>query len=164
MLEYAVGLAAVVAARTDVAGVEFEAAGWYGFDHLHEHDKVAGIPFSDDELYLMSLCFCEACRTEYQNSGIDAAGLRAAVRKRLDTRFAGAEPLVGGLADADLARAVLGMRTRVGDRLREAMVREVRTQRAADFPVLFHANPRPHRSTAFTGVDRRLCRRTPAWW
>ncbi|GAA1973956.1 hypothetical protein [Catenulispora subtropica] len=153
VLEYAVGLAAVVAARTDVAGVEFEAAGWYGFDHLHEHDKVAGIPFSDDELYLMSLCFCDACHSEYQDSGIDARALRAAVRERLDTRFTASEPLVGGLPDADLAAAVLRMRTRVGDRLREAMVREVRTQRGADFPVLFHANPRPHRSTAFTGVD-----------
>lgn len=153
VLEYAVGLAAVVAARTDAAGVEFEAAGWYGFDHLHEHDKVAGIPLSDDELYLMSLCFCDACRAEYQASGIDAARLRSAVRERLDARFAAAEPLIGGLADLDVADAVLAMRTRVGNRLREAMVREVRTQRGADFPVLFHASPHPHRSTAFTGLD-----------
>ncbi|NUR27391.1 MAG: hypothetical protein HOV83_16355 [Catenulispora sp.] len=153
VLEYAVGLAAEVAARTDAAGVEFEAAGWYGFDHLHEHDKVAGIPFSDDELHLMSLCFCEACRLEYQDSGIDADALRAAVRERLDVRFAAAGPANGGLPDGDLAAAVLAMRTRVGDRLREAMVREVRTQRGADFPVLFHATPRPHRSIAFPGID-----------
>ncbi|NUR58007.1 MAG: hypothetical protein HOV87_04805 [Catenulispora sp.] len=153
VLEYAVGLAAVVAARTDVVGVEFEAAGWYGFDHLHEHDKVAGIPLSDDELYLMSLCFCDACGGEYQASGIDAAKLRSAVRERLDARFAGAGPMVGGLGDEGLAAAVLGMRTRVGDRLREAMVREVRVQRGAEFPVLFHASPQPHRSIAFTGVD-----------
>ena len=153
VVEYAVGLAAETAARTDVAGVEFEAAGWYGFDHLHEHDKVAGIPLSDDELYLMSLCFCDACGKEYQASGIDAMALRSAVRERLDARFAAAEPLAGGLPDQDLATALLGMRTRVGDRLREAMVREVRKQRREDFRVLFHASPQPHRSTAFTGVD-----------
>ena len=153
VLDYAVGLAAVVAARSDVAGVEFEAAGWYGFDHLHEHDKVAGIPLSDDELYLMSLCFCDACREEYQASGIDVGRLREAVCARLDARFAAAAPLPGGLPDAGLAAAVLATRTRVANRLRGAMVREVRTQRDHDFPILFHANPDPHRSTAFTGVD-----------
>ncbi|WP_194898186.1 hypothetical protein [Catenulispora pinisilvae] len=152
-LEYAVGLAAVVAARSDIAGVEFEAAGWYGFDHLHEHDKVAGIPLSEDELFLLSLCFCDACLDEYQASGIDPARLRAAVSARLDSRFAAAEPAALGLPEADLAAAVLGMRTRVANRLRGAMVREVRTQREPDFPILFHANPDPRRSTAFTGVD-----------
>ncbi|GAA2021836.1 hypothetical protein GCM10009839_18730 [Catenulispora yoronensis] len=151
--EYAVALAAAIAARPDVDGVEFEAAGWYGFDHLHEHDKVSGIPFSEDELYLMSLCFCDSCRSEYQDSGIDAAELRAAVRNRLDARFSSSAPSGGTGLDADLAVAVLGMRTRIADDLREAMVREVRGRRGADFPVLFHANPRPHRSTAFTGVD-----------
>lgn len=154
-LEYAVGLAAVIAARPDIAGVEFEAAGWYGFDHLHEHDKVAGIPLSEDELYLMSLCFCDACREEYQASGIDVGGLREAVCTRLDARFAAAAsaPLSGGLPDPDLATAVLATRTRVANRLRGAMVREVRTQRDPDFPILFHANPDPRRSTAFTGLD-----------
>ena len=153
VLEYAVGLAAVIAERSDISGIEFEAAGWYGFDHLHEHDKVAGIPLSDDELYLMSLCFCGACRMEYQDSGIDGEQLRSAVRDRLDTRFAASEPLAGGLPDAELATAVLDMRTRVADRLREAMVREVRVQRDLDFPVLFHASPHAHRSIAFTGID-----------
>jgi len=152
-LEYAVGLAAVIAARSDISGVEFEAAGWYGFDHLHEHDKVAGIPLSEDELFLMSLCFCEACREEYQASGIHVGQLREAVCTRLDARFAASAPIPGGLPDADLTTAVLGMRTRVANRLRGAMVREVRTQRDPDFPILFHANPDPSRSTAFTGVD-----------
>jgi hypothetical protein len=152
-LEYAVGLAAVVAARSDVAGVEFEAAGWYGFDHLHEHDKVAGVPLSEDELYLMSLCFCDACREEYQASGIDVGALREAVCDRLDARFGGVTPLAGGLPDAELEAAVLGTRTRVANRLRGAMVREVRTQRDTDFPILFHGNPDPRRSTAFTGMD-----------
>ncbi|MFL6109806.1 MAG: hypothetical protein ACJ786_00410 [Catenulispora sp.] len=153
VLEYAVGLAAVVAERSDISGIEFEAAGWYGFDHLHEHDKVAGIPLSDDEVYLMSLCFCDGCWTEYQDSGIDAGQMRSAVRERLDARFVAAEPLAGGLRDAQMAAEVLGMRTRVADRLRAAMIREVRTKRDSDFPVLFHASPRAHRSIAFTGID-----------
>jgi hypothetical protein len=72
----------VVAERPDIAGVEFEAAGWYGFDHLNQHDKVAGIPLSEDEQFLFSLCFCPACcgatprpRVSLANTGLDMATL-----------------------------------------------------------------------------------------
>ena len=114
---------------------------------------MAGIPLSEDELFLMSLCFCHACAEEYQASGIDVGRLRELVCTRLDARFAAAAPIPGGLIDADLAAAVLATRTRVANRLRGAMVREVRSQRDPDFPILFHAHPDPHRSTAFTGID-----------
>jgi hypothetical protein len=146
--DYAVALATEVATRPDVSGVEFEAAGWYGFDHLHQHDKVSSVPLDDAEQFLFSLCFCDACEREYQFSDIDPARLRATVRERLDRTF-------GGLpAGAEVDGSVVAMRTRVADRLREAMVREVRKHRPEpDFPIAFHGNPRPHRSTAFTGLD-----------
>ncbi|MEY9934659.1 hypothetical protein ABH926_009327 [Catenulispora sp. GP43] len=151
VLEYAVGLAAVVAERPDIAGIEFEAAGWYGFDHLSQHDKVAGVRLSEDEQFLFSLCFCPACCAAYREAGIDASQLRSAVRQRLDANFDGrpAAPF-----DADLDAAVSAMRGRVADRLREAMVRELRTQRSdPGFSVAFHATPRPRVSLANTGVD-----------
>jgi hypothetical protein len=154
VLEYAVGLAAVVAERPDIAGVEFEAAGWYGFDHLNQHDKVAGIPLSEDEQFLFSLCFCPACCGAYREAGVDAPQLRSAVRQRLDATFDGRPGRAGIVFDADLADAVLAMRGRVADRLREAMVHEVRAQRPDPaFAVAFHATPRPRVSLANTGLD-----------
>ena len=148
-VEYATRLAAAAASRRDVSGIEFEAAGWYGFDHLHEHDKVAGVALGETEQFLFSLCFCAACGREYQQSGIDPAWLRRAVRDTLDCTFHAA--LGPGLEMID---AVLDMRQRVAERLRDEIVREVRAYRPGDaFPILFHGNPRPHRSTAFTGLD-----------
>jgi hypothetical protein len=161
--DYAVNLAAEVSSRPDVAGVEFEAAGWYGFDHLHEHDKVAGVALGMAEQFLFSLCFCSACLEEYAVSDIDADELRRTVREVLDRKFRGTlgvplpdhEVFAIQRALGDLADPVLTMRARVGDRLRAAMVEEVRAHRPVGFPVVFHGNPLAHRSTAFTGLGPR---------
>lgn len=59
---YLVELAAEAAVRPGARGVELESCGWYGFGHLHAHDKTAGIGLGDAARYLMSLCFCTVCR------------------------------------------------------------------------------------------------------
>jgi hypothetical protein len=164
--DYAVRLAGQVAGRADVAGIEFEACGWYGFDHLHAHDKVSGVPLDQIEQFLFSLCFCVACDGEYRRSGIEPAELRSVVRTALDATFSGSPAYrmrsataphpaaFDTVLGADLATAVLDMRGRVADRLRAEVVEAVRSQRPQGaFPVLFHANPRSYRSTAFTGLD-----------
>lgn len=166
--EYAVNLAAEIASRPDVAGIEFEAAGWYGFDHLHEHDKVAGVALNIAEQFLFSLCFCAACLEEYASSGIDAGSLRRIVRETLDAKFQAPspgpapEPEAAAIRRAlgDLADPVLAMRGRVADGLREAMLEEVRAHRPVGFPVVFHGNPLAYRSTAFTGLDPRTLPKT----
>lgn len=162
--DYAVRFAGEVAAREDVAGIEFEACGWYGFDHLHAHDKVAGVPLDQAEQFLFSLCFCAACDAAYRQVGVDPAELRAVVRTALDGVFSGeaSGPAPGtsdrsridALLGPQLAAAVLRMRGAVADRLRAEVVEAVRELRPeADFPVVFHGNPRVYRSTAFTGLD-----------
>lgn len=162
--DYAVRIAGQVAERGDVAGVEFEACGWYGFDHLHAHDKVSGVPMDQAEQFLFSLCFCVACDGEYREAGIDPVELRSVARTALEGVFSGesaAAPSgvserskIDALLGADLASAVLSMRGAVADRLRAEVVDAVRERRSkADFPVLFHGNPHAHRSIAFTGLD-----------
>lgn len=161
--DYAVRLAGQVAARDDVAGAEFEACGWYGFDHLHAHDKVAGVALDQAELFLFSLCFCAACDAEYRRVGIDPAELRSVVRSALNGVFSGVRSEMPGVSERSridallgpqLAAAVLGMRGAVADRLRADVVAAVREQRPRrDFPVLFHGSPHPHRTIAFTGLD-----------
>ena len=162
--DYAVRMAGQVAALESVAGIEFEASGWYGFDHLHAHDKVSGVALDQAEQFLFSLCFCTACAAEYRHVGIDRAELRAVVRTALDDVFSGTRrpgpsdaserSRIDALLGPELASAVLAMRGAVADRLRDEMVAAVRELRPkADFPVVFHGNPRAHRSTAFTGLD-----------
>lgn len=41
--EYLIDLAAEAAVRTGARGTELESCGWYGFAHLHAHDKIAGV-------------------------------------------------------------------------------------------------------------------------
>lgn len=164
--DYAVRMAREVAAQESVAGIEFEAGGWYGFDHLHAHDKVSGVVLDQAEQFLFSLCFCAACDPKYRQAGIDPAELRVAVRTALDRVFSGEAAATPGMPDRSersridallgpqLASAVLAMRGAVADRLRAEMVAAVRELRPkADFPIMFHASPHPHRSTAFTGLD-----------
>jgi hypothetical protein len=160
--EYLLGLAADAAALPGIGGVELEACGWYGYDHLSAHDKTGGVPLSGAAQYLLSLCFCTACAAAYRAGGIDPDALRGQVRTALDAVFGGAaEPGAPGddevaqiddLLGAGLAAAVAGVRQSVADRLRAAVIGRVRAERP-ELSVLLHASPQPHQTVAFTGLD-----------
>ena len=162
VVEYGLGLASAVAALPGIDGVELEACGWYGFDHLSAHDKVGGVPLSNAEQYLLSLCFCDACDHRYRDGGIDPVALRRQVCRALDGRFNGepGPPGEGGteaeeidaLLGAGLAAAVAEVRHTVADVLRIAVTDRIRSL-LPELTVLLHADPRPHGTLAFTGVD-----------
>jgi hypothetical protein len=169
VVEYGLGLATAVAGLPGIDGVELEACGWYGFDHLSAHDKTGGVPLGNAEQYLMSLCFCDACDRRYRVGGIDPGTLRRQVCLALDGRFAGASATgartaggaTGTAAEADqidallgagLAAAVAEVRRNVADELRSAVTDRIRSLRP-ELTVLLHADPRPHGTLAFTGVD-----------
>ncbi|WP_406252266.1 hypothetical protein OH786_07640 [Streptomyces atratus] len=156
---YLVALAAEAAVRGGARGTELESCGWYGFAHLHAHDKVAGVGLGDAAQYLMSLCFCPDCRAGYAGHGLDADGLAAAVRTALEPVWAGSGSPEAGRAGiekflgADLAAATLQWRGRVARTLQESAVAAVRAAAEPGFQVLLHADPAPHRTGANVGVD-----------
>lgn len=157
--EYLVALAAEAAVRGGARGTELESCGWYGFAHLHAHDKIAGVGLGDAAQYLMSLCFCLDCRTGYAEHDLDADELAAAVRRALkpawsgsgspEAGWAGIEKLLG----ADLAAATLQWRGQVARTLQESAVAAVREAAKPGFQVLLHADPAPYRCGANVGVD-----------
>jgi hypothetical protein len=156
-VEYACALAAAVAARPGLAGLELEACGWYGFGHLSAHDKTGGgaLPGATD--FLLSLCFCPACQRGYTAAGLDAAVLRGDVAAALDGALAGTSepgdwPAVRELLGAEVAAAVLRFRDRAGDALRSRVLAAVRAV-SGTLPVLLHADPVRHRSGANAGLD-----------
>ncbi|MER5365126.1 hypothetical protein [Streptomyces sp. NPDC002722] len=157
--EYLTDLAAEAAVRTGARGTELESCGWYGFAHLHAHDKIAGVGLGDAAQYLMSLCFCPACRTGYAGQGLEADGLAAAVRGALEPVWAGAGASETGragiekLLGADLTEATLRWRGTVARTLQESAVAAVRAAAEPGFQVLLHADPEPHRTGANVGVD-----------
>lgn len=158
--DYLLGLAAEAAARPGAAGTELESLGWYGFAHLHAHDKTGGVALGDAAQYLMSLCFCPSCREGYAGLGADPDELAAAVRAALGTVFAGGAG--AGAAGRDGIARLLGerwtaltldWRTRVAGSLQEQAVAAVRAAAAPGFQVLMHADPVPYRCGANAGVD-----------
>jgi hypothetical protein len=157
--EYLTALAAEAAVRSGARGTELESCGWYGFAHLHAHDKIAGIGLGDAAQYLMSLCFCPDCRTGYAGQGLDPDGLAAAVRGALEPVWAGADSPETGragiekLLGADLTDATLRWRGTVARTLQESAVAAVRAAAEPGFQVLLHADPEPHRTGANVGVD-----------
>jgi hypothetical protein len=178
--EYAAGLAAETAARPGLGGLELEACGWYGFGHLHSHDKTGGVPPGGAADFLLSLCFCPACQALYADAGLDPAELRDRVAGVMDALFdpaaqagtvgqpdpaaqSGAVTQLGQVCPEwsvvermlgdGVAEAVLAARRRAGDELRAEVLAAVRAAAGPDLPVLLHADPLPHRTGAYAGLD-----------
>ncbi|MGW5468649.1 hypothetical protein [Streptomyces chartreusis] len=155
---YLVDLAAEAAVRPGARGTELESLGWYGLQHLHAHDKTAGVTLGDAGHYLMALCFCPVCKEGYAAQGLDAGELAAAVRDALEPLWQGA-PDDGGWVGVE---KLLGVRTAAATRawrderartLQEAAVRAVRDAAPDGFQVLLHADPVTHHVGANAGVD-----------
>ncbi|MEU0396707.1 hypothetical protein ABZ208_28755 [Streptomyces sp. NPDC006208] len=150
------GLAAEAAARPGALGTELESCGWYGLAHLHAHDKTAGVDLGDAAQYLMSLCFCPACRDGYGKAGADPGELAASVRRALDPVWQGAVPpdtSIDRLIGPELATATLDFRTHTARTLQESAIAAVRTAAPEAFQVLLHADPVAHHCGANAGVD-----------
>jgi hypothetical protein len=135
---YAATLAAEVAGQPDVDGIELESCGWYGFDHLHAHDKTGGVPFDAATKFLLNLCFCAACAASYADAGI--AGLRARVREVLEPVFAGTAATAE--LDAELLEAVAYLRIEAAARFQAEVVGAVRAERP-ELPIILHTSADP---------------------
>jgi hypothetical protein len=151
--EYCTTLAQEIAGLPEVDGLELESCGWYGFEHLHAHDKTGAAAFSPEVRTLLSMCFCDACEIEYAEAGIAPQRLRERLRAALEPVFADAaepEKQAGAELEAEL-RAVHAVRTAAADRLRAEVLSAVRAARP-DLPVLLHTHPDPHRVGANPGA------------
>ncbi len=135
---YCALLAAEVAAQPEIDGIELESCGWYGYDHLHAHDKTAGLAFDQHAKFLLNLCFCASCEAWYAAAGIE--GLRARVRAALEPVFRGeAGPAA---LDEETADAVAFLRVQAAATFQVEVVSAVRGVRE-DLPVLLHTSPDP---------------------
>ncbi|WP_225828121.1 hypothetical protein [Streptomyces naphthomycinicus] len=155
---YLVDLAAEAAVRPGARGTELESLGWYGLQHLHAHDKTAGVGLGDAGQYLMSLCFCPSCRTGYGARGLDADTLAAAVREALEPLWRGTAgdegwPTVGKLLGEDTAAATRAWRDTAARTLQEEAVAAVRAAAPDGFRILLHADPVSYHCGANVGVD-----------
>jgi hypothetical protein len=136
---YCALLASEVAAQPDIDGIELESCGWYGFDHLHAHDKTGGITFDAATKFLLNLCFCAACAATYAAAGLDS--LRDAVRAALAQLFLGAAESAS--LPRDLLEAVSALRVQAASRFQAEVIAAVRQARP-NLPILLHTSPDPN--------------------
>jgi hypothetical protein len=142
--DYAVCLASEVAARAEADAVEFEACGWYGMEHGSAHDKTAGLGGGAAQ-WLLSVCFCTACRREYAAAGADPAWLAARVRAAVDLPEDAALP--GAAADA-----LAGVRAALAARFQREVVAAAR-EAAPGKPVYLHVHPDRRATGANPGYE-----------
>ncbi|MER7839786.1 hypothetical protein ABTY98_28850 [Streptomyces sp. NPDC096040] len=155
---YLTDLAAEAAVRPGAAGTELESLGWYGLQHLHAHDKTAGVALGDAGQYLMALCFCPTCRAGYGEQGLDPDELATAVREALEPLWRGTAddggwPTVEKLLGEPVAAATRAWRDGQARTLQETAVAAVRAAAPQGFQVLLHADPVAYHCGANAGVD-----------
>ena len=155
---YAAALAAEAAMQPGTSGVELESCGWYGYAHLHAHDKTGGVPLGEAAGYLLSLCFCPACRDGYASRGADPGRLRVAVRDALEPLWQGdggggdGWAAVRDLLGAELASATLLQRLAAARSLQQEVIAAVRAEAGQGYRIMLHADPAPYRAGANPGV------------
>jgi hypothetical protein len=161
--EYAAALAGEVAALPEADAVEFEACGWYGVEHLSAHDKTGAAADGAAAQWLLSVCFCSACRREYAAAGADPAWLAARVRAAVDspaeTAPAGVAALPGvatlqgpAALPGEAADVLLGVRAALATRFQREVIAAARDA-APGKPIYLHAHPDPRATGANPGCD-----------
>lgn len=78
--EYAATLVAEVLSLGKPDGLVLEAIGPLGFGHQNQHEKTDGAEYSPWVQALLSLCFCDACLSAYEASGLPGTEYQSQVR------------------------------------------------------------------------------------
>ncbi|MDE3000473.1 MAG: hypothetical protein OXU79_15470 [Gemmatimonadota bacterium] len=88
---FAAALARDLVANYGIALLECESLSYGGFGHTHYHVK-HGVDLGPGGRMLLSLCFCDACRTRAKASGLDPDALSRSVEIRLRQTLASGKP------------------------------------------------------------------------
>ncbi|MGW6485715.1 hypothetical protein [Streptomyces sp. NPDC055056] len=128
VVRFAASLVAQTAKQSHVDGLELEAFAYLGWQHQSAHDK-SGAQLRPVDRWLLSLCFCTACSTQFANAGINAAETAARARRAVRAQLAEPQPSADIAHDADAAlgpdlhKTLLDVRARVTAELVSTCVR-----------------------------------------
>ncbi len=96
---YAETLVADLCSHYRLDGIELEACGFMGFEHLTHHEKSAVVCDQVTD-YLLSICFCPACEKSMSDYGLVATELRRRFASALKSRMATASAPIDEIDDA----------------------------------------------------------------
>jgi hypothetical protein len=95
---YATTLVRDLAANYPLYAVELESLHYGGFGHFHGHEKI-GVELGHVGRFLLSLCFCESCRTGAKSAGVDVDAAASVARSTLERIFAQGAPVAEHVDD-----------------------------------------------------------------
>ena len=137
---YATAVARNLSQSYDTALLECESLSYGGFGHTHYHVK-HGVDLGQGGRFLLSLCFCHACRAEARTRGVDPDPIAAAGERIL--RDALAEGRTIDRSPEDLTDSIPGLSGYVA--MREDVVttltEEVREAAKVPISVIFMGDP-----------------------
>ncbi len=117
-----------------IALLECESLSYGGFGHTHYHVK-HGVDLGPGGRLLLSLCFCDACRTRAKDNGLDPNALSREVEFRLRRILASGIPPAESPEELIATVPQLDPFIRMRDEVVASLLEEVRT--AAGVPVSF---------------------------
>lgn len=107
---------------TECRGVVLEACGAMGMEHGGVHDKLEFANFTSVDDDLLSLCFCESCRTGLGNVNLDADDLARRVRDAVGSNATSLEEALG----EELSEPLAAYRGTLTSELRSELIDHVR--------------------------------------
>ncbi len=131
---FAAALAKDLATNYGIAVLECESLAYGGFGHIHYHSKY-GVELGRSDRFILSLCFCSACREAARAADLDPDSLSRDLESRIRSALLSGSPVPG--TPDQLLEEIPGLADHV--RMREdivtSLLEEVRT--AAGVPVSF---------------------------
>lgn len=131
---FAAALARDLAQNYGIALLECESLSYGGFGHTHYHVK-RGVDLGSGGRMLLSLCFCDACRTSAKGKGLDSDALSRAVAYRLRRILTSGIPPAESPEELIATVPQLEPFVRMRDEVVASLLEEVRA--AAGVPVSF---------------------------
>lgn len=129
---FAAALARDLAENYGIALLECESLSYGGFGHTHYHVK-HGVDLGPGGRFLLSLCFCDACRSRAKENGLDPDALSRAVESRLRRTLASGIPPAGSREELIASIPQLEPFVRMRDEVVASLLEEVKA--AAGVPV-----------------------------
>jgi hypothetical protein len=142
--DYAETLVDEVVRLGQAAGIVLEACGPLGIDHGGHHDKTEFADWTPAQRQLLSLCFCQACRSAHTRVGLDTEEIAARVRAGCGPEAISVEQALG----AETAAALRAVRTGTVFAFRHRMIAQARAAQPG-IHITVHGSPDPWATGAF---------------
>lgn len=148
--DYSVALAKEIADLGHFTTLDLETIGYLGYVHGHHHEVAAG-PLGPLENFLLSLCFCDACRSSAAQKGVAIDDIAAQTRELLHLKLqaddsnscntANAEQITTLIAQSPDLAGLIRMRLDTVTGLVERIAAEINPITVAPFTSSFVGSP-----------------------